>query len=152
MTNYDRDTALTAAHTEVRAEIARTDQKVSFLLAFTGAALAGLAAITPDLPSHLAIHLIGGTGAALLAAAAVQLLLAARPRIPAGRCTGWPDWARLDTPALHEQLALDRRVEEIATLSRIALAKYQALRRAIDLILTAAALLAVAAAIALTTR
>ncbi|OKH91478.1 Pycsar system effector family protein [Streptomyces uncialis] len=149
MTTYDRDTALTAAHAEVRAEIARTDQKVSFLLAFTGAALAGLAAITKDLPDSTTVQLVGGTGAALLAAAAVQLLLAARPRIPAGRCTGWPAWARLDIPRLHTELALDRRVEDISALSRIALAKYRALRRAIDMVLTAAGLLAVAAALAL---
>lgn len=42
---------LTAAHAEVKAEIARTDNKTALLLAFVGAVLAGAWTIANGLPS-----------------------------------------------------------------------------------------------------
>ncbi|MGW1412118.1 hypothetical protein ACWCPY_39890, partial [Streptomyces sp. NPDC002403] len=59
---------------DVAAEIARTDQKGSLLLAFDGAVLAGLASLA-DKDFALSAQIIGGAAGLALAAAAVLLLL-----------------------------------------------------------------------------
>lgn len=144
-TTTDRN--LDAACTTVSGEIARTDSKASLLLAFDGAVLAGLASVADkDLP--LFTQAVGGLAALALAAAAVLLLLVVRPcltvpgRVAAGT---FPQWARMEETVLQELMAEDTRPARIKALSILAVRKYQRLARAVDVILTALILLAVAA-------
>ncbi|MFE3866199.1 Pycsar system effector family protein [Streptomyces goshikiensis] len=140
---------LTAAHAEVKAELARTDSKAGLLLAFVGAVMAGAWTTAKDLPLTLPAYVIGGAGLALLLAAAVLLLRSVRPRL--GGDGGFPLWATL-TP---QQIAATTETHNLAVaadvvnFSRIAVAKYTLLRRAVDLVLAAGALLLIAALIVL---
>ncbi|MFI7246375.1 Pycsar system effector family protein [Streptomyces qinglanensis] len=145
-----QDKAVDAACANVTTELARTDTKASLLLAFDGAALAGLAALVDSdhpLPAQLA-----GTAAGLaLAAAAVLLLLVVRPNLGGRRRTvreGFPCWAELDEDALHTKLREDHRVRQTRALSVIAVTKYRRLAAAVDALLTALALLLAAAVLA----
>jgi hypothetical protein len=134
--------SLTAAHAEVKAEITRTDTKTGLLLAFVGAVLAAAWTVARDLPLNLPSYLVGGAGIALLVVAAGLLLRSTRPNLR-GR-HGFPLWATLTaeeiTAAVERDLAAD-----IAGLSRLAVAKFTVLRRAVDLTLAGGALLVLAA-------
>jgi hypothetical protein len=138
--------SLTAAHAEVKAEITRTDTKTGLLLAFVGAVLAGAWTIARDLPLTLPAYVAGGIGMVLLVAAAGLLLRSARPNLR-GR-HGFPLWATLtaeeSTAAVTTDLAAD-----IAGLSRLAVAKFTILRRAVDLTCAGGALLILAALLTL---
>ncbi|WP_030258640.1 Pycsar system effector family protein [Streptomyces violens] len=138
-------TNLTAAHAEVKAEISRTDSKTALLLAFVGAVLAGAWTVARDLPLTLPALVVGGLGMTLLVAAAGLLLRSVRPNIR-GR-HGFPLWATLTaeevTTAVDRDLAAD-----IAGLSRLAVAKFTCLRRAVDLTCVGGALLIAAVVIA----
>ncbi|MEU9755241.1 Pycsar system effector family protein [Streptomyces althioticus] len=122
---------LTAAHAEVKAEIARTDAKTALLLAFVGAVLAGAWTVARDLPLNTAACIVGGAGMGVLVTAAGLLLRSVRPNL-SGR-HGFPLWATLTaeeiTAAVDRDMAAD-----IAGLSRLAVAKFTCLRRAVDLI------------------
>ncbi|MCX4559006.1 DUF5706 domain-containing protein [Streptomyces phaeochromogenes] len=137
---------LAAAHAEVKAEIARTDTKTGLLLAFVGAVLAGSWTVAKDLPLPLHGYIAGGLGMGLLVTAAGLLLRSVRPNLRGGH--GFPLWATLTadqiTATLSEDLSAD-----IANLSRIALAKFTGLRRAVDLTMTGGALLILAALLTL---
>ncbi|MEV8595657.1 Pycsar system effector family protein [Streptomyces sp. NPDC052012] len=139
------DANLTAAHAEVKAEITRTDTKTALLLAFVGAVLAGVWSVARDLPLNRPACIAGGVGVALLVVAAGRLLRSVRPNL-SGR-HGFPLWATLTpeeiTTAVERDLSAD-----IAGLSRLAVAKYTALRHAVDLIRTGGALLVLAALLA----
>ncbi|QGV79339.1 Pycsar system effector family protein [Streptomyces ficellus] len=140
MSTTDRN--LIAAHAEVKAEIARTDTKAALLLAFVGAVLGGTWSLARDLPLYWPAIAAGGLGVGLLVAAAGLLLRSTRPNL--GGRHGFPLWATLtpeEIPAAVEgDLAAD-----IAGLSRLAVAKFSCLRQAVDLTLTAGALLFFAA-------
>ncbi|MEU1122268.1 Pycsar system effector family protein [Streptomyces sp. NPDC005899] len=135
---------LTAAHAEVKAEIARTDAKTALLLAFVGAVLAGSWTVARDLPLNVPACIAGGAGLALLVGAAGLLLRSVRPNL-SGR-HGFPLWATLTaeeiTAAVDRDMAAD-----IAGLSRLAVAKFTCLRRAVDLTAAGGALLVLAALI-----
>ncbi|MFJ4711279.1 Pycsar system effector family protein [Streptomyces sp. NPDC088785] len=132
---------LTAAHAEVKAEIARTDAKTALLLAFVGAVLAGTWTVARDLPLNPAACIVGGAGMALLVGASGLLLRSIRPNL--GGRHGFPLWATLTaeeiTTAVERDLAAD-----IAGLSRLAVAKFTCLRRAVDLTAAGGALLVLA--------
>ena len=134
--------SLTAAHAEVKAEIARTDTKTGLLLAFVGAVLAGAWTVARDLPFNLPAYLAGGAGMALLVAAAGLLLRSTRPNLR-GR-HGFPLWATLTAAEITAAVATDL-AGDIAGLSRLAVAKFTILRRAVDLTLTGGGLLIAAA-------
>jgi hypothetical protein len=134
--------SLTAAHAEVKAEIARTDTKTGLLLAFVGAVLAGAWTVARDLPLNLPAYLVGAAGIALLVAAAGLLLRSTRPNLR-GR-HGFPLWATLTAEEIADAVATDL-AADIAGLSRLAVAKFTVLRRAVDLTLAGGALLLVAA-------
>ncbi|MFJ2909331.1 Pycsar system effector family protein [Streptomyces sp. NPDC087228] len=138
--------ALDAAHAEVKAEIARTDTKTGLLLAFIGALLAGVWTVAKDADLPAAAYAVGGLGVVLLVSAAGLLLRAVRPNM-SGAVTGFPLWATLTAEEIRTALDTDRRGQDIANLSRIAVAKFTNLRRAVDLTCTAGVLLAVAAAL-----
>ncbi|QHZ00336.1 hypothetical protein SSPS47_35125 (plasmid) [Streptomyces sp. S4.7] len=138
---------LTAQHAEVKAEIARTDTKTALLLAFNGAMLAGAWTIARDLPPDLTAYLTGAAGLLLLVAAAGLLLRAVRPALN-GR-HGFPLWATL-TPQQITTLAQEPNLAaDIAGLSRLAVAKFTSLQRAIDLTRAGGVLLILAVLIAL---
>ncbi|MFJ5897443.1 Pycsar system effector family protein [Streptomyces sp. NPDC093064] len=132
---------LTAAHAEVKAEIARTDTKTALLLAFVGAVLAGSWTVARDLPLNLPAYIAGGLGLALLVAAAGLLLWSVRPNLR-GR-HGFPLWATLTAGEITEAVAGDL-AADIAGLSRLAIAKFTCLRRAVDLTMAGGALLILA--------
>ncbi|SDO13928.1 hypothetical protein SAMN04487981_108401 [Streptomyces sp. cf386] len=138
--------SLTAAHAEVKAEIARTDTKTGLLLAFVGAVLAGTWTIARDLPLNLPAYLVGGAGVALLVGAAGLLLRSTRPNLR-GR-HGFPLWATLTAEEITAAVSTDL-AADIAGLSRLAVAKFTSLRRAVDLTLTGGALLILAALLTL---
>ncbi|MGA5452372.1 Pycsar system effector family protein [Streptomyces umbrinus] len=139
-----QDAMLAAAHAEVKAEITRTDTKTGLLLAFVGAVLAGSWTVAKDMPINLAACIAGGLGMALLVAAAGLLLRSVRPNLR-GR-HGFPLWATLTAEQITAALATDR-AADIAGLSRIAVAKFTGLKRAVDLTCAGGALLIIAALI-----
>ncbi|MCX3285652.1 DUF5706 domain-containing protein [Streptomyces sp. NEAU-H22] len=134
--------SLTAAHAEVKAEITRTDTKTGLLLAFVGAVLAGAWTVARDLPLILPAYIAGGAGMVLLVAAAGLLLRSTRPNLR-GR-HGFPLWATLTAEEITDAVATDL-AADIAGLSRLAVAKFTCLRRAVDLTCAGGALLILAA-------
>ncbi|ONK09272.1 Pycsar system effector family protein [Streptomyces sp. MP131-18] len=139
---------LEQARTYVSAEIARTDTKAAALLTGLSLPIAGLVAALPgrDIDPPAAIGV--GLGALGLVAAMLTILFVVRPRLT-GTNTGYLNWAEAENDAaVAADIAADHRVEHIVQLSRIARAKYQALRVAID---TAAAAMAVLVISLLTT-
>ncbi|MET7816692.1 Pycsar system effector family protein [Streptomyces sp. NPDC005395] len=136
------DRNLTAAHAEVKAEITRTDTKTALLLAFVGAVLAGTWTVARDLPLTVPAVVVGSLGLALLVGAAGLLLRSVRPNLR-GR-HGFPLWATLTAEEIGDAVARDW-AADIAGLSRLAVAKFTCLRRAVDLTLTGGALLIAAA-------
>ncbi|MGW3459058.1 Pycsar system effector family protein [Streptomyces olivaceoviridis] len=137
---------LVAAHAEVKAEIARTDGKTSLLLAFVGAVLAGAWSVGHDLPLAWPARIAGGAGMAVLLAAAGLLLRSVRPNL-SGR-HGFPLWATLTAQEIADTVSRDL-AADIAGLSRLAVAKFTGLRRAVDLTLAGGALLVLAALLAI---
>ncbi|MFD5454572.1 Pycsar system effector family protein [Streptomyces olivaceus] len=140
MSAIDRN--LIAAHAEVKAEITRTDTKTALLLAFVGALLAGTWTVARDLPLTVPAAVAGSLGLALLVGAAGLLLRSVRPNL-SGR-HGFPLWATLTADEIGAAVARDL-AADIAGLSRLAVAKFTCLRRAVDLTLTGGALLILAA-------
>ncbi|MEU6825740.1 Pycsar system effector family protein [Streptomyces atriruber] len=138
---------LSAAHAEVKAEIARTDTKTSLLLAFVGALLAGAWTVAKDASLSVPACVVGSLGMALLLAAACLLLSAVRPNLGGARPVGFPRWATLSAEEITAELAEDRRARDIAGLSRIAVAKFTGLKQAVDLTRAGGALLVLAALI-----
>ncbi|MFF7544169.1 Pycsar system effector family protein [Streptomyces canus] len=133
------DPKLTAAHAEVKAEIARTDNKTALLLAFVGAVLAGAWTMARDLPLNPLACAVGGLGMTFLIASAGLLLRSVRPNLSGGH--GFPLWATLTPDQIGQAVSGDL-AADIAGLSRLAVAKFTGLRRAVDLTLTGGALLA----------
>ncbi|MER6132622.1 Pycsar system effector family protein [Streptomyces sp. NPDC001815] len=121
---------LSAAHAEVKAEIARTDTKTGLLLAFVGAVLAGSWTVAKDVSLTAPAAVAGGLGMGLLVAAAGLLLRSVRPSL--GGRHGFPLWATLTAEEITSVLATDK-AADIAGLSRIALAKFTGLKCAVDL-------------------
>ncbi|MEE1931444.1 Pycsar system effector family protein [Streptomyces sp. TRM 70351] len=143
------DKNLDAACASVTSEIARTDSKASLLLAFNGVVLAGLANLAgKNLP--LVTKSAGGLAVLALATAAVLLLLVVRPCLtaPGGRPAPgtFPHWAHLEETELQEAMGQDHRLTRVKALSILAVRKFRRLALAVDLTLTALALLALAAA------
>ncbi|MFH9073213.1 Pycsar system effector family protein [Streptomyces alboflavus] len=140
------DRNLMVAHAEVKAEIARTDTKTGLLLAFVGAVFAGAWTVGRALPVNLPACLAGVLGMGLLVAAAGLLLRSVRPNLR-GR-HGFPLWATLTPEEIPAALSSDL-AADIAGLSRLAVAKFTCLRRAVDLTCAGGALLILAALFAL---
>ncbi|MFD4832621.1 Pycsar system effector family protein [Streptomyces uncialis] len=139
------DIAVSRAHAEVRAEIARTDTKTGLLLAFVGAALVGTWTASRDLPMNPAALLLGGAGMALLVGAAGLLLWSVRPNLLGGH--GFPLWATLSPQNLRAELSGDLGADVVG-LSQLAVTKFTSLRRAVDLTYAAGVLLVLAVLIA----
>ncbi|MFJ2736786.1 Pycsar system effector family protein [Streptomyces sp. NPDC087317] len=138
---------LSAAHAEVKAEVARTDSKTGLLLAFVGAVLAGAWTVARDLPLTLSAAIVGGGGLAVLVAAAGMLLRSVRPSL--GGRHGFPLWATLTPDEITTTVNGGDLAADVAGLSRLAVAKFTCLRRAVDLTYTGGALLILAALLTL---
>ncbi|TQE38130.1 Pycsar system effector family protein [Streptomyces ipomoeae] len=138
---------LTAVHAEVKAEIARTDAKTALLLAFVGAVLAGAWTVARDVPLNVPAYVAGGLGLTLLIGAAGLLLRSVRPNIK-GR-HGFPLWATLTAQEITDVAASRDLAADIAGLSRLAVAKFTCLRRAVDATCAGGALLILAVVFAL---
>ena len=138
---------LTVQHAEVKAEIARTDTKTGLLLAFVGAVGAGAWTIARDLPLTLPAYVVGELGLAFLIVAAGLLLRSVRPNLNGGH--GFPLWATLTPQQIAAAAEAPDLAADIAGLSRIAVAKFTCLRRAIDLTCAGGLLLILAVLIAL---
>ncbi|MDT0434088.1 MULTISPECIES: Pycsar system effector family protein [Streptomyces] len=138
---------LEAAHAEVKAEISRTDNKIALLLALaTGLlALAWTVGSNLHLPSGfgIAAAVVGAPGAGLVVWAVAALLRSVRPNL-AGR-HGFVLWATLTPEEIGERAGQRDLSADIAGLSRLAVAKYRALQRAVDLLRAGGALLILAA-------
>ncbi|MFE3326053.1 Pycsar system effector family protein [Streptomyces sp. NPDC059176] len=132
---------LIAAHAEVKGEIARTDSKTALLLAFVGAVLAGAWSVARDLPLGLPAVVTGSAGVALLVVAAGLLLRSVRPNL--GGRHGFPLWATLAPDEIAGTVCGDL-AADIAGLSRLAVAKFTCLRRAVDLTCAGGGLLVLA--------
>ncbi|PJN37951.1 integral membrane plasmid transfer protein [Streptomyces sp. CB02959] len=145
---YTTDSALAAAHADVKAEIARTDTKASLLLAFDGALLAGVWSVASGVHLPTAARIVGAAGVAVLLGAVTLLLRTVRPNLGGSRPVGFPLWATLTAGEVLDVLAVDDRAKHIAALSRIAVAKYGRLRRSINWTLTGGALLVAAGVLA----
>ncbi|WP_415961980.1 Pycsar system effector family protein [Streptomyces sp. 021-4] len=143
------DTKLKQARTDVVAEISRTDSKASALLAAFGIPLAVLVAAVPgqDLPLPAAI--LVGLGAVGLVAAMLVVLLVVRPRLGGNTRGSYLHWATCTPQQVRADLATDLTAQRIIALSQIAVAKYRALRTAIDITAGALVLLVLALAAAL---
>ncbi|MEU7638756.1 Pycsar system effector family protein [Streptomyces sp. NPDC039016] len=147
--SYTTDAALATAHAEVKSEIARTDTKASLLLAFNGAVLAGTWSVAGSVHLPTAARIAGAAGVAVLLGAVTLLLRTVRPNLggAGSRSAGFPRWATLTAGEIADVLEVDGRAEDIAVLSRIAVAKFQRLRRSIDWTLIGGVLLVVAAVV-----
>jgi len=138
---------LAAQHAEVKAEISRTDNKTALLLAFVGAVLAGAWTIARDLPLNLSAYMVGGLGLVLLVAAAGLLLRSVRPNLNGGH--GFPLWATLTPQQITATAEARDLAADVCGLSRLAVAKFTLLRRAVDLTCAGGVLLILAVLIAL---
>jgi hypothetical protein len=138
---------LTAAHSEVKAEIARTDAKTALLLAFVGAVLAGAWTLARDLPLNVPAYAAGGLGMTLLIGAAGLLLRSVRPYL--GGRHGFPLWATLTPQQITDAAASRDLAADIAGLACLAVAKFTCLRRAVDLTCAGGALLILSVVFAL---
>jgi hypothetical protein len=141
-------TSLDAAWADVKAEMARTDNKVALLLAFVGVLLAGVWAVASSRHLPVAALLLGGAGVLLLVLAAGVLLRAVRPDL-GDRSVGFPHWATLTPAQLRDDLTRGDQAEHVVALSRIAVAKFGRLRRAVDLTQLAGILLLAAGTVAM---
>ncbi|PJN40776.1 integral membrane plasmid transfer protein [Streptomyces sp. CB02959] len=145
--SYTIDSALTATHAEVKSEIARTDTKASLLLAFNGAVLAGIWSVAGSVHLSTAARIVGAAGVVVLLGAVALLLRTVRPNLGGAQPAGFPRWATLTAGEIADALEVDGRAEDIAVLSRIAVAKFQRLRCSIDWTLVGGVLLVVAAVV-----
>ncbi|MBL1117132.1 integral membrane plasmid transfer protein [Streptomyces sp. 110] len=143
------DANLTVAYADVKAEMARTDNKVALLLAFDGAVMAGLWTAGTGLSLPVVAVVVGGVAVVLLLASVGVLLAAVRPRLGGTDHCSFPYWAGLTAEELRADMRQDRRPAAIVTLSRIAVAKFERLQTAVDLIRYAAIPLVIAAGIAI---
>ena len=148
------DRNLDATLTDVREQLARVDNKASLLLAFDGAALAGLASLATTTAARLpaAAYVLGGTAVLALTVAAVLLLLVVRPRLGGAAPGSFAHLARLTEDEVPAALAEDTRAANVRVLSALAVAKYQRLARSVDASLAALALLTLAAAVTVAAR
>jgi hypothetical protein len=138
---------LTAQHAEVKAEIARTDNKTALLLAFVGAVGAGAWTVAQDLPMNLPAYVTGELGLSFLIVAAGLLLRSVRPNLGGGH--GFPLWATLTPQQLTARAEARDLAADIVGLSRLAVAKFTCLRRAVDLTYAGGSLLILSVLIAL---
>jgi pycsar effector protein len=126
--------------------IGRADQKASLLLAFNGAAFAGILAVAAG---DVTVPLWGITLAAAatltLVVSIVLQLLVVRPRLANHDNGSFAGWADMDESSVVDALTADYGPNRVIVTSRMARSKYRLLRLAIDANLLALTLLVIAA-------
>lgn len=124
----------------VGAEISRADGKCGVLTALTGTAAVVAASQVPHGP--VPGQALLGVASALLSVATMLTLRALRPRYRAGT-SGWCRWSLLSTDEIQgaADAGDDSQAVLLRDLSRIARAKYDAIRVAIDVTAVGLALL-----------
>lgn len=134
---------LTSELAAVRAELTRVDAKCGTLTALTGAGMLALATQVTHGPAP--VRALLGIAGVLLAFATVKLLSVLRPRLGS---TGFRRYAAMTRDQVEQFLArvdpAEVEVEDLQVLSSIVNRKYVGLRHAVDLILFAVVLVAVA--------
>ncbi|MCO6011481.1 DUF5706 domain-containing protein [Actinoallomurus purpureus] len=139
-------TTLTSELAAVRNELSRVDAKCGTLTALTGAGmLALITTLTGGKAHHDAAWWCSWFATLFLAAATITLLSVLRPRLGS---TGFRRYAYMDPGQIQRLLTeLHPAVvesEDLMVLSQIVNRKYLALRRAVDLTMFAAAVIALA--------
>ncbi|MFJ2610524.1 Pycsar system effector family protein [Streptomyces sp. NPDC087425] len=141
---------LVAAHAEVKAEISRTDNKVALLLAFAVAVLAGVWTVgdklTVSTPAGIAAAVADTVAAGLVLRSVAALLSGVRPN--SGGRHGFPLWATLTPEQVSDHAARWDLAADVAGLSRLTVAKYRSIQRAVDLLKRGGAVLVLAAVLA----
>ncbi|WP_103502302.1 MULTISPECIES: Pycsar system effector family protein [unclassified Streptomyces] len=143
------EAGLVEARAAVQAQLARTDTKASFLVAFDGAVLAGCGAVAGRVPGPQTAAVAAGVAALLLVAAAAVVLSVIRPRLRPAAPGSVPHLATLTARQARTHLGQDHRAEELVVLARMAVTKFRGLQRAVDLTRAAGAALILAAALTL---
>ncbi|MFJ8336039.1 Pycsar system effector family protein [Streptomyces sp. NPDC094437] len=142
---------LAAAHADVKAEIARTDNKIALLLALATGLLALAWTVGGKISFSsgfgIAAAIVGGIGTGLALWAISALLSGVRPNLKGNH--GFTLWATLTPEQVTEHAAARDLSADVAGLSRLAVAKYCAIQRAVDLLRVGGALLILAALLAL---
>ncbi|GAA5054076.1 Pycsar system effector family protein [Streptomyces similanensis] len=131
-------------------ELVLGETKASILLAINSVGL-GFVATNLDGDRPVAVLATGAAGAVCLLLATLTLLIAVRlnPLDRAGASSGWSHWRAMDADELRAHIAVERRAETVVSLSRVVSAKFQMLRRAVNLILAGVSLVAAAALLSL---
>ncbi|MFE7764868.1 Pycsar system effector family protein [Streptomyces sp. NPDC057438] len=128
----------------LRGELGRADSKASILLALTGAGLAGISSVAPDLDIHAAAMTAGVFGALALVSATVLLLLTVRPRLGG---TGWTNWHQLADAELQGWLTRGHSVADVRALQAAVHLKFRQIQHAVDCMLTGVSFLVLAVVI-----
>ncbi|WP_131803577.1 MULTISPECIES: Pycsar system effector family protein [Pseudofrankia] len=139
-----QDRNLNVAEATLTGTLDRCDNKASFLLALTGAAVTVVLSNLPKAIHHTVALSIYISGIGAWATAIIFLLLAVRPHLKNDDGASWPHWSRLSSADIRERMTEDRRSARIRVLSRMAHHKFFFIRWAIDLILTGIGLMIVA--------
>lgn len=138
------DENLTAAVTQLGAELGRTDTKAGLLLTLDGLLVTALSLLGSDL--HGPALVLAGVAAVALVGAVVLAVLTIRPRFGVGGGVNdrasFVYWATATPEAIRAGMADDRRLNQITTLSQIAMRKMRWLRLSGDASLLAIALIA----------
>ncbi|MFI7602899.1 Pycsar system effector family protein [Actinoplanes sp. NPDC049681] len=130
----------------VRNEIAGANTQASIALATVALAAGPVAANAPILFDEVWPITVLAVAGGLLAAVAVWFLLnVVLPRLDASGGGSFLNWAQCDREGLRAALARDYELDELLVLSRIAAAKYRALRDAGNMLKAALILLGLAA-------
>ncbi|MDW8803674.1 DUF5706 domain-containing protein [Streptomyces scabiei] len=121
------------------------------MLAASSVVAAILVGVVPNADLSGPVAVLVGLGVLLNGAALVTVLLVIRSRLgrPEAARGSFMHWATLTPEELVEDLAHDRRAEQVIALSRIALGKHRLVRVAVDLTVAAAVVLGVALFVAL---
>ncbi|MFI9846724.1 Pycsar system effector family protein [Nonomuraea sp. NPDC051941] len=140
------DDTLERATTAVDGALARVDAKAAMLLAFAlglASAVVALAVARPRF--HPAALIAAGGAGVMLAVAAVLLLLAVRPHLPRTGATGFVSYARAKNGGDVKRLVTTAGgFDHLHHMSGLAVAKYRIVRRAVDLVIMAVFMLAIA--------
>lgn len=134
-----QDTLMAEELAAVRGELARVDAKCATLIGLAGAALAFLVTQIAG-PAPLAVRVLLGGAAVVLAVAAVVLLAVIRPRLGT---VGFCRYAAMTSDEIRRMFTAGEasstherrfRAESLLTYSRITRRKYGRLRVAVDLL------------------
>ncbi len=125
------DSRIDVESAAVRNEIFSANTQASVVLAAVAIAMAPLATHAAALfRQNWPITTMAAGGVTAVFGAVWLLLNVVLPRLDASGRGSFQTWSRCDRDSLKDALAADYRLDELLVMSRIATAKYKALRRA----------------------